>query len=93
MQFGPPFGYFPNAKKIGLVVKEQFLDHAHHLFSDTCVNVIADGRPYLGRLLVQIALRIMFPVKLLLGLLNWSFLPPFLLHSLMLLFQFFTWCG
>ena len=48
LQFGGPFGYFPNAKKTWLVVKEQFLDHACHLFSDTCVNVTAEGRPYLG---------------------------------------------
>lgn len=48
LQFGPHFGYFPNAKKTWLVVKEQFLDRARHHFSDTCVNVTAEGRPYLG---------------------------------------------
>ena len=42
------------------------------------------------RLLVQeLSLRIMFPVRLLLGLLNWSSLHPLLSHSLMLLFQLF----
>ena len=39
LQFGPPFGYFLNAKKTWLVVKEQFFDHARHLFSVSCVNV------------------------------------------------------
>ena len=45
---GPPFGYFPNASKTWLVVKEQYLTHAQMLFANTCVNITADGRPYLG---------------------------------------------
>ena len=45
---GPPFGYFPNASKTWLVVKEQYLMHAQMLFANTCVNITADGRPYLG---------------------------------------------
>ena len=47
-QFSPSFGYFPNAKKMWLVVREQFLDHACKLLSETCANVTAEGRPYLG---------------------------------------------
>ena len=31
-----------------MVVKEQFLDLVCQVFSDTCVNITADGRPYLG---------------------------------------------
>ena len=46
--FAIRFGYFPNAKKTWLVVKGQFLEHARHLFSNTCVNITAEGRPYLG---------------------------------------------
>jgi len=45
---GPPFGYFPNASKTWLVVKEQFLKRAQLIFADTCVNVTTDGRPHLG---------------------------------------------
>ena len=45
---GPPFGYFPNASKTWLVVKEQYLKHAQILFANTCVNVTTDGRPHLG---------------------------------------------
>ena len=47
-QLGPQFGYFPNAKKMWLVVKKQFLDFACKLFSDTSVNITTDGRLYLG---------------------------------------------
>ena len=45
---GPHFGYFPNASKTWLVVKEQYLEHAQLLFANTCVNVTKDGRPHLG---------------------------------------------
>ena len=45
---GPHFGYFPNASKTWLVVKEQYLNHAQLLFANTCVNVTTDGRPHLG---------------------------------------------
>ena len=46
--FGPPFGYFPNASKTWLVVKEQYFKHAQMLFANTCVNITTDGRPHLG---------------------------------------------
>ena len=43
------FGYFPNAKKTRWpVVKGQFLEHARHVFSNTCVNITDESRPYLG---------------------------------------------
>ena len=45
---GPHFGYFPNASKTWLVVKEQYLKHAQLLFANTCVNVTTDGWPHLG---------------------------------------------
>ena len=47
-QLGPPFGYFPSAKKTWLAVKSQYLELARSLFADCRVNVTADGRPYLG---------------------------------------------
>ena len=46
--FGPAFGYFPNASKTWLVIKEQFQSHAISAFQDTAVNVTSDGRPHLG---------------------------------------------
>ena len=45
---GPGFGYFPNASKSWLVVKEEFLDQASEIFRDTNVHLTSDGRPYLG---------------------------------------------
>ena len=46
-RLGPPFGYFPNAKRTWLVMKPQ-LELANSLFADTCVQVTADGRSYLS---------------------------------------------
>ena len=48
LTMGLPYGYFPNASKTWLVVKECYLDHVKSLFADTCVNVTSDGRPHLG---------------------------------------------
>ena len=43
-----PIGYFANAKKTWLLVKESSLSVARDLFKGTEVNVITEGRPYLG---------------------------------------------
>ena len=45
---GSLFGYFPNAKKSWLVVKPGSLDKAKHLFANTNVDVMNEGRSYLG---------------------------------------------
>ena len=45
---GPPFGYFPNASKTWLVVKELHLKSAQLLFANTYVNITTSGRPFLG---------------------------------------------
>ena len=45
---GPAFGYFPNAAKTWLVVKESQLASAQELFKDSGVNVTADGHRLLG---------------------------------------------
>jgi len=45
---GPGLSVGASVVKTWLVVKEQFLDLAHQLFSDTSVNITTDGRPYLG---------------------------------------------
>ena len=45
---GPAYGYFPNASKSILVVKERCYREALELFSDTSVVVTCNGARYLG---------------------------------------------
>lgn len=45
---GPKFGYFPNASKTTLVVKEEFIDEATTLFGDTGINITVEGHRMLG---------------------------------------------
>ena len=45
---GPKFGYFPNASKTWLIVKEELLDQASEEFGDTNIQLTSEGRPYLG---------------------------------------------
>ena len=41
---GPLYGYFPNARKTGLVVKPEQLKDAEAVFVDTGVQITAEGR-------------------------------------------------
>jgi len=41
------YGYYPNAKKMWLVVKPQHLELAHQVFADISINITAEGRLYL----------------------------------------------
>ena len=45
---GSEFGYFPNASKTTLVVKEEFIDEANTFFRDTGINITVDGHRMLG---------------------------------------------
>ena len=47
-QLEPFYGYYPNAKKMWLVVKPQDLELACQVFADISINITAEGRPYLG---------------------------------------------
>ena len=40
LEYGPAFGYFPNAQKSWILVKEDRLEEAKLLFKDTKVNII-----------------------------------------------------
>ena len=48
-EVGLLFGYFPNATKSWLVVKEQKLEEAKAIFSDTDISITTSGRKYLGK--------------------------------------------
>ena len=45
---GPDYGYFPNASKTWLIVKEGFKNEAASLFEGTQVAITEEGKKYLG---------------------------------------------
>ena len=45
---GPDYGYFPNAKKTHLLVKDHLVAEATELFKDTGIQVCTEGIRYLG---------------------------------------------
>ena len=45
---GPNYGYYPNAKKTFLLVKNAKKAEAGEVFKDTGVQITTEGRPYLG---------------------------------------------
>ena len=48
VKLGPDYGYYPNAAKTWLVVKESNLEEATTLFEGTGVAITVEGRRYLG---------------------------------------------
>ena len=42
------FGYYPNASKTHLIVKQEYVQSAKGLFDGSGITVIADGDRYLG---------------------------------------------
>jgi len=55
LSLGPAVGYFPNAKKSWLIVKEKYVNEAENLFKGLSVNITTEGQKHLGAVLVQIA--------------------------------------
>ena len=47
-ELGPAFGYFPNATKSHILVKEDLLHEARDIFEGTNLQVITNGMGYLG---------------------------------------------
>lgn len=45
---GPRLGYYPNASKTWLVVKQEVVEQAKVIFRDTSINITCEGRKYLG---------------------------------------------
>ena len=48
VDLGPDYGYYPNASKTWLIVKEENLEEATTLFEGTGVAITAEGRRHLG---------------------------------------------
>lgn len=47
-EIGPSFGYFPNPNKSWLIVKSNFTNEAHAIFTDTEIQVTNEGNRHLG---------------------------------------------
>ena len=54
-EIGPSFGYYANASKTWLVMKERYLSHVQESFKDTEVNITTERRPLLGAAIGKIS--------------------------------------
>ena len=58
LQFiGPGYGYFPNARKTVLIVKEEYLEKAKELFGEEGVVITTEGQRHLGAAIGSAAYR------------------------------------
>ena len=48
VQHGPAYGYFPNASKLWLIVKDAKLSEAHTVFQGSGIPITSEGKHYLG---------------------------------------------
>ena len=50
VEYGPSFGYLPQARKSWLIVKQQHLDQPREIFKDTEIQISTRGERHLGAL-------------------------------------------
>lgn len=55
LKLGPDFGYFPNAQKSWLLVKDDRLEEAMEIFEGSGLNVTTEGRSHLGSALGDVS--------------------------------------
>jgi hypothetical protein len=48
LKHGTAYGYFPNAEKSWIIVKEGNLEEAKEIFQNTGINITVEGRRHLG---------------------------------------------
>ena len=48
LELGPAFGYYSNAMKTWLIVKEHHLDKANDQFNDSGISITTEGKRHLG---------------------------------------------
>ena len=63
-EFGPAIGYYPNAKKSCLIVKEEYPEEAQRIFSDTTIEITTSGQRHLGAVIGSEEYKINFCKKL-----------------------------
>ena len=56
-QVGPGYGYFPNARKTVLIVKEEHLEKAKNLFGERGVIITTQGQRHLGAAIGSVGFR------------------------------------
>ena len=47
-ELGPKFGYYPEAHKSWLIIKEHTREHANVTFKDTNIQISSEGQRHLG---------------------------------------------
>ena len=47
-ELGPKFGYYPEARKSWLIIKEHTREHANVIFKDTNIQISSEGQRHLG---------------------------------------------
>ena len=74
---GPDYGYFPNASKTWLIVKEEYEDEAALIFDGIQIIISKEGKKYLGSAIgTQAFIESYVQQKVTIGLRNWNVFHP-----------------